>query len=188
MTAATQITLFRFFLIPVFIGLAVSYGRTGATDERLRWWAVAVFALAAISDAVDGFVARHFNQRSRLGQILDPLADKILLLSAIITLSLTHWRQQFPLWFLLLVIFRDLVTMCGIVLVDYSTGGKCELHTHKIGKYATFCQIAAVLWVMLDITWPPLIWPVSIASALTLISGIIYLVDGYGQVRAARSS
>lgn len=186
MTPATQITIFRIFLIPVFVGLAIYYGQSmtdGRANPTYRWGAIAVFALAALSDAVDGYIARRFNQRSRLGQILDPLADKLLLLSAIITLSFSDWGQRFPLWFPLLVIFRDLAAIGGAFLVDYFTGGKCEIRPHWTGKAATFCQIAAVLWLMLDVRLPPLIWPTAAAAALTAISGFIYLADGLRQIQ-----
>lgn len=186
MTPATQITIFRIFLIPVFIGLAIYYGQSltdGHANQSYRWGAIAVFAFAALSDAVDGYIARRFNQRSRLGQILDPLADKLLLLSAIITLSLSDWGQRFPLWFPLLVIFRDLAAIGGAFLVDYFTGGKCEIRPHWTGKAATFCQIAAVLWLMLDVRMPALIWPTAVAAALTAISGFIYLADGLRQIQ-----
>lgn len=188
MTLATKITIFRILLTPVFIGLAVYYGdsvQKGVADERLRWAAVAVFAIAALSDAVDGYIARRFNQRSRIGQILDPLADKLLLLSAIIMLSFTSWRQHFPLWFPLLVIFRDLAAIAGAFLVDYFTGGKCEIRPHWTGKAATFAQIAAVLWIMLDIQSPSLLWPTGLAGLLTATSGFIYLADGIRQVQRA---
>ena len=179
MTTATQITLFRIFLIPVFIGLAIYYGQSvmaGKPDESLRWWAIAVFAIASISDAVDGYIARHFNQRSRLGQILDPLADKALMFSALITLSFAHWEPHFPLWFPLVVIFRDIAVVCGWALVEYITG-KCEISAHWTGKTATFFLLAAILWLMLNIRIPPLIWPTAIAAILTSVSGIIYLVQ-----------
>jgi cardiolipin synthase len=182
-TFATQITLFRILLIPVFIGLAVYYGESvasGKANETLRWWTIAVFAVAALSDAVDGYVARHFNQRSRLGAILDPLADKLLLLSGIITLSFTGWRQHFPLWFPTLVIFRDLASIGGAFLIDYLTG-KCVIKPHWTGKVATFAQFAAVLWLMLDI--PFLIWPTALAGAFTAISGFLNLAAGVRQVQ-----
>lgn len=180
MTTATQITLFRIFLIPVFIGLAIYYGESvmaGTPDEPLRWWAIAVFAIASISDAVDGYIARHFNQRSRLGQILDPLADKALLFSALITLSFAHWQPHFPLWFPLIVIFRDLAVVCGWALVPYVTGTKIEVQPHWTGKTATFFLLASILWLMLDIRIPPLIWPTAIAALLTAASGFIYLAQ-----------
>ena len=179
MTTATQITLFRIFLIPVFIGLAIYYGQSvvaGAPDESLRWWAITVFAVASISDAVDGYIARHFNQRSRLGQILDPLADKALMFSALITLSFAHWEPHFPLWFPLVVIFRDLAVVCGWALVEYTTG-KCDIKAHWTGKTATFFLLASILWLMLDIRIPPLLWPTAIAAVLASISGVIYLVE-----------
>lgn len=183
MTFATQITLFRILLIPVFIGLAVYYGESvagGQANEVLRWWTVATFALAAVSDAVDGYIARHFNQMSRLGAILDPLADKLMLLSAIITLSFTGWRQHFPLWFPTLVIFRDLASIGGAFLIDYLTG-KCVIRPHWTGKVATFAQFAAVLWLMIEI--PGLVFATAVAGAFTAVSGFINLAEGVRQVQ-----
>ncbi|HEY1052064.1 MAG TPA: CDP-alcohol phosphatidyltransferase family protein [Prosthecobacter sp.] len=182
MTFATQITIFRILLIPVFIGLAVYYGESvtsGAANEALRWWTIATFATAALSDALDGYIARAFNQRSRLGAILDPLADKLMLLSAIITLSFTGWRQHFPLWFPILVISRDLASIGGAFLIDYLTG-KCVIKPHWTGKVATFAQFAAILWLMLEI--PYLLWATAVAGAFTAISGFINLAAGIRQV------
>lgn len=185
MTFATQITVFRILLIPVFIGLAVYYGESvtaGTPNESLRWWTIATFAAAALSDAVDGYIARHFNQMSRLGAILDPLADKLMLLSAIITLSFTGWRNHFPLWFPTLVIFKDLASIGGAFLIN-SLAGHCEIKPHWTGKVATFAQFAAVLWLMLDI--PFLIWPTAVAGAFTVVSGFLNLAAGVRQVKDA---
>ncbi len=182
MTLATQITLFRILLIPVFVGVAIYYGDSvanGTPDERLRWATIFVFGLAALSDAVDGFIARRFNQKSRLGAILDPLADKLMLLSAIITLSFTHWRQHFPLWFPILVIFRDLASIGGAFLIQHLTGS-CRIQPHWTGKAATFAQFAAVLWLMLDL--PHLIVITLTAGFFTAVSGFIHLADGIRQV------
>ena len=180
---ATQITIFRILLIPVFVGLAIYYGesvKAGAANETLRFWTIASFALAAISDAVDGYIARHYNQATRLGAILDPLADKLMLLSAVIALSFTGWRQHFPLWFPTLVIFRDIALIGGAFLIDYLTG-KCVIKAHWTGKVATFAQFAAVLWLMLDL--PHLIWPTAFAGAFTAVSGFLNLTAGVRQVR-----
>lgn len=187
MTLATQITLFRILLIPVFIGVAIYYGEgvaAGAADERLRWATIAVFALAAVSDAADGFIARRFNQKSRLGAILDPLADKLMLLSAIITLSFTQWRQHFPLWFPVLVIFRDLASIGGALIIQHLTG-RCHIQPHWTGKAATFAQFTAVLWLMIDL--PHLLWATVTAGFFTAISGFIHLADGIRQVAAHHS-
>src|SRR5437773_43324 len=88
MTTANKITLVRIAMIPVFVALAIYYGesvRRGAPLEWQRFAAILVFLLAAVSDGLDGYVARRYNQRSRLGVILDPIADKGLLLSGIFT-------------------------------------------------------------------------------------------------------
>lgn len=182
MTFATQITLFRILLIPVFIGVAIYYGESvssGQANETLRWATIAIFALAALSDALDGYVARHFNQKSRIGAILDPLADKLMLLSAVITLSFTGWRQHFPLWFPILVIFRDIASIGGAFLINHLVG-KCHIQPHWTGKVATFTQFAAVLWLMLDI--PRLIVITVIAGVFTAISGFLNLAAGIRQV------
>ena len=182
MTLANQITIFRILLIPVFIGVAIYYGESvtaGVPQERLRWAAIGVFGLAALSDAVDGFIARRFNQKSRLGAILDPLADKLMLLSAIITLSFTNWPQHFPLWFPILVIFRDLASIGGAFIIQHLTG-QCRIQPHWTGKASTFAQFAAVLWLMLNL--PHLLVITVIASLFTAVSGFIHLADGVRQV------
>jgi cardiolipin synthase (CMP-forming) len=182
-TVATYITLFRILLIPVFIGLAIYYGQSvaaGVANEALRWWTVGCFGLAAVSDAVDGFIARHFDQKTRLGAILDPLADKLMLLSAIVTLSFTTWRQTFPLWFAILVIFRDVASIGAAFIIDHISG-KCQIRAHWTGKVATFAQFTTVMWLMVDL--PHLIWPTVVAGAFTLVSGFINLVDGIRQAQ-----
>src|SRR5438067_12911946 len=122
MTTANKITLVRIAMIPVFVALAIYYGESiqrGDPQEWQRFAAIIVFLLAAASDGLDGYVARRYNQRSRLGVILDPIADKGLLLSGIITLSITNWSQsdpdygKFTAWFPVLVITCDAVILVG---------------------------------------------------------------------------
>src|SRR5499427_10961456 len=108
MTTANKITVVRIVMIPAFVTMAIYYGASIQRGQPLEWQrfaAIAIFILAALSDGVDGYVARRYNQRSTLGIILDPIADKGLLLSGIITLSLTNWSNvepyygRFPIWF-----------------------------------------------------------------------------------------
>jgi CDP-diacylglycerol--glycerol-3-phosphate 3-phosphatidyltransferase/cardiolipin synthase len=184
---ANQITIFRILLIPVFIGLVIYYGdsaRGEHPNEALRLWAAAVFGIASISDAIDGWIARRFNQRTRFGAIMDPLADKLLMLSAIILLSFTSWRQHFPLWFPILVIGRDLLSIGGAFLIDHFAG-KFQIHTHWTGKTATFAQMAAILWILLDLKPEWLIWPTLFAATFTALSGFLNLADGVKQLQAA---
>ena len=86
MTWATRITILRLILVPVFVAFVITYG-SDPHEEIWRYAALLVFSIAAISDAVDGYLARHWNQSSALGALLDPVADKLLLLAALVSLS-----------------------------------------------------------------------------------------------------
>ena len=185
MTVANQITLVRIVLIPVFVVFAVYYSvsvRAGAAEEWLRWAAVAVFVMAAVSDGLDGWIARRFNQRSALGVVLDPIADKGLLLAAIITLSLYPWPVSLPLWFPVLVIARDVVILVGCGLLKFFTGD-VEVRPSMLGKIATTLQMAAVAWVLLQI--PEQQWVVWAAGLFTLLSGLGYMWRGMHAMEGA---
>ncbi len=122
MTTANKITVIRILMIPTFVTMAIYYGESIERGEPLEWQrftAIIIFLAAAVSDGLDGYVARRYNQRSALGVILDPIADKGLLLSGIITLSISNWSRvdpeygRFPTWFPVLVITRDAVILVG---------------------------------------------------------------------------
>jgi cardiolipin synthase (CMP-forming) len=185
MTLANQITLARILLIPVFVVFAVYYSasvRGGVPEEWLRWCAVAAFVIAAASDGLDGWIARRFNQRSALGVVLDPIADKGLLLTAIITLSLYPWTVSLPLWFPILVIARDIVILVGCGLLKFLTGD-VEVRPSILGKIATALQMAVVAWILLQI--PAEHWVVWVAGLFTLLSGIGYTWRGVNSLGGA---
>jgi cardiolipin synthase len=192
MTTANKITVIRILMIPVFVTLAIYYGESiqeGNPQDWMRFTAITVFLLAAISDGLDGYVARRYNQRSSLGGILDPIADKGLLLSGIITLSISNWSQvdphygKFPAWFPVLVITRDVVIVSGSLLL-HVLNGKVRVRPSWTGKVATVLQMAAIAWVMLQMRIPPLIYIVYAAGFFTLVSGIIYFRNGLRQLSA----
>ncbi len=192
MTTANKITVVRILMIPAFVTMAIYYGESVIRGQPLEWQrfaAVVIFILAAVSDGLDGYVARHYNQRSKLGVILDPIADKGLLLSGIITLSLTSWSEiepesgKFPVWFPVLVISRDAILLVG-TLVLYLLNGKVHIKPHWTGKIATVLQMVAIGWVMLQLRIIPLFYVVLAAGAFTLISGILYVTDGVRQLQA----
>jgi CDP-diacylglycerol--glycerol-3-phosphate 3-phosphatidyltransferase len=192
MTTANKITVVRILMIPVFVTLAIYYGQSiqeGQPQDWMRFTAITIFLLAAISDGLDGYVARRYNQRSALGVILDPIADKGLLLSGIITLSISNWSQvdpaygKFPAWFPVLVITRDIVILVGSALV-HVMNGTMRVVPRWTGKVATVLQMAAIAWVMLQIKLLPLMYVVYAAGFFTLVSGIIYLRDGVRQLSA----
>ncbi|HEY2573157.1 MAG TPA: CDP-alcohol phosphatidyltransferase family protein [Verrucomicrobiaceae bacterium] len=183
MTTATYITLARILLIPVFVGFAIYYARSlreHQPDENLRLAAVITFAVAALSDLVDGWVARHFNQRSRLGAILDPLADKLLLVAAVITLAFSEWPVRLPLWFVIIVITRELLSIAGAFLIDH-VAGKVSIHPHWTGKAATAFLITTAGCAMVG--WDRLvIWLAAIGCAFTFTSGAIYIAESVRQM------
>ena len=192
MTTANKITVVRILMIPVFVTMAIYYGQSiqrGAPLEWQRFAAIIIFLLAAASDGLDGYVARRYNQRSSLGVILDPIADKGLLLSGIITLSITNWSEidpeygRFPAWFPVLVITRDAVILVGAVVL-HLLNGKVEVKPNWTGKVATVCQMCAIAWVMLQLRFLPLFFVVLVAGIFTLISGVVYVMDGVRQLQA----
>jgi phosphatidylglycerophosphate synthase len=134
-------------------------------------------------------VARRYNQRSTLGAILDPIADKGLLLSGIITLSISNWSQvdphygKFPAWFPVLVISRDAVILFGSAVL-HILNGKVRVRPSWTGKVATVLQMAAIAWVMLQMRIIPLIYIVCAAGFFTFVSGVIYVRDGVRQLSA----
>src|SRR5713101_977370 len=191
MTTANKITVIRILIIPAFVTMAIYYGESihrGAPHEWMRFTAIAIFLMAAVSDGLDGYVARRYNQRSSLGVILDPLADKGLLLSGIITLSISNWSDidldsgRFPAWFPVLVISRDAVILVGAIVL-YLLNGKVHVKPNWTGKVATVLQMIAIGWVMLQLHFLPLLFVVIAAGVFTLISGIVYVTDGVRQLQ-----
>ncbi len=200
MTTANKITLVRIALVPVFTALALGYGmgvRAGAPVEALRWWALAVFAVAGLSDALDGWVARRFNQRSELGVVLDPIADKGLLLAGVLALSFSPWENGLPAWFGVLVVARDILVLVGVAGV-FALHGRVALHPGWTGKTATALQMGILILVMLQPSWLGVTVSrsgegallegvrffdvlVGVTSVFTLVSGFSYLGDGFAQ-------
>lgn len=200
MTTANKITLGRIFMIPLFVMMAIYYGRglvKGNPQEWQRWAALTIFALAAASDGLDGYIARRYNQRSKLGVILDPIADKGLLLTGIITLSLTNWSYEFPLWFPVLVITRDAIVVVGAAML-HMLNGSVQVKPSLTGKASTAAQMVALVLVMLqfnpsihEFTFGAtkmelsfLDLAVYVAGFFTAVSGFGYIVDGIGQLQA----
>lgn len=186
MTFATHITLGRILLVPVFAVLAVYYGDSvakGAPNEIFRWAAVAVFVVAAASDGLDGFIARRFNQKSRLGAVLDPIADKSLVLTALITLTVVEWGVgwSIPIWFSVLVIARDFIILGGILVLHFMNH-HVHIDPHWSGKVCTFLLMCTLGWVMLKIIPISPIYPTSIAAVFVVLSGFLYIREGIRQL------
>jgi cardiolipin synthase len=184
MTTANKVTISRILLIPFFVMEILYYRETG--NEVHRILAALTFFIAALCDGVDGYIARRFHQRSELGAILDPLADKLLLISGIVLLSLKNpYLGRFRFWLTGTIISRDLLILIGMVVIQM-TVGKVTVRPHVIGKIATVLQMSCVIWVLLK--WDSRFgesWflAVTMAAAIcTGISGILYLLDGMKQL------
>ncbi|MCS1408457.1 MAG: CDP-diacylglycerol--glycerol-3-phosphate 3-phosphatidyltransferase [Verrucomicrobia subdivision 3 bacterium] len=181
MTLPNYISILRILLIPVFVASIVYY--VNHELEVYRYLAIAVFSIASLSDALDGYLARHLNQQSRLGAILDPLADKLLLVAGIVVLSLDHRPSlpSIPIWLTTLVISRDVFLPLGTILISYS-GKTPHVQPKSLGKAATIAQMAVILWALLKLPPAGLTLLVYLAGLLTLVSGIQYVRDGIQQL------
>ncbi len=188
MTFASKITITRMLMVPVFVMLAIAYGNTvklGQPDEALRWWALAVFVTCAVSDGIDGWVARRFNQRSSFGAFIDPIADKSLLLTAVVTLSVIDWGAdgwRLPFWFSVIVVLRDCVILGGINVLYYRRL-TVQIVPHWSGKVCTVTQMVALGWVMLKVAPLPPAWPCAVAAVFTVWSTVTYVRQGLDLLR-----
>ena len=183
MTFASKITIARICLVPVFAVLAFYYGYTvkiGQPLEALRWWALGIFITAASTDGVDGWVARRFNQCSKFGAFIDPIADKALLLTGVITLTFVDWGAPgwcLPLWFAPIVVVRDCIILGGIKVL-YVNHREVKIIPHWTGKVCTVTQMFALGWVMLRVTDISPLYPCAVAAFFTIWSSIAYVRQG----------
>lgn len=178
MNVALTITLLRFLLAPLLVWLLLA-GNFGAS--------LIVFLVGSISDALDGFIARRFNQGTPLGALLDPLADKLLIACGILVLA---WLGRFPLWLMAVVVVRDVIIICGALAYRRLTG-RLEMAPLFISKINTAVQFTLVLAILADssgVKWlaaalPVLVW---LTLATTLTSGIQYVREWSRRARHIR--
>jgi cardiolipin synthase len=187
MTTANKITILRILLVPFFVLQVIYYINSGT--ELYRLLAILSFGIAAVSDGVDGYIARRYNQRSELGAVLDPLADKLLLVAGIILLSLNSNSHlpRIPLWLTVTILSRDFLLLIGLILIQMMVG-KVDVRPRLLGKIATVFQMVVILWALLK--WP-LDWLFLSAIAAALCtggSGLLYVWDGVRQLSASPSS
>jgi cardiolipin synthase (CMP-forming) len=134
-TAPNQLTLLRMVFVPFII--------INLVDQHYSW-ALALFVLAGLSDGLDGLLARTLKQQTLLGQYLDPIADKLLLSTTFLVLSILH---KIPWKFTVVVFSRD-ISILGVSAVLYAIAGLRDFRPSVFGKANTFSQLAAVVFVM----------------------------------------
>lgn len=174
MNIANKISTFRILSVPFFIACLVYYS---GERQYLKNLALAIFILGVISDGLDGFIARKAKLQSKAGLILDPLGDKLLLISAFIFLSpMSRLELEFPLWVSFIVISRDLIIIIGAVVI-YMVKQTLDVYPTKWGKLTTTFQMFSVIGVLLQWKFAAFIWwP---AVIFTVISGIDYVKRGF---------
>ena len=167
MTTASKITLVRVAMIPIFMALLLL---------GYRWIALAVFILASVTDFVDGYVARHYNQVSDFGKFLDPLADKLLVTACM--LIFVEWGRM-PAWAVMIVLTREFA-VTGLRLVAVGNGR--VIAAGWSGKVKTFSMVGLCLMMAFPIWW--LDWVVTAVITLTtLYSGVEYFVKNWDVIR-----
>lgn len=164
------LTILRIFMVPLFAYLIL--------NQRMSW-ALSVFAVASITDGLDGYIARVYDLKTRLGSFLDPLADKLLLLTSYILLGILG---HLPIWLTYVVVARDMVILSGIIYL-YLTNKKMEISPTILGKITTFVQLITILLLLFSDLYPGILYVLSslylINLFVTLVSGIHYFYVGF---------
>ncbi len=168
-TLANQITLLRIILIPVFIISLI---------EGSHVWPVVIFTFTIITDAIDGFVARRRNEKTKLGSFLDPLADKMLMFASFISLV---YLKVIPLWVFVLTISRDVVILAGWLIIYFITDS-LEIKPRPLGKITTIIQMCTIWFILIGVQPVVQISLLYLTAAVTAISGIDYIIVGSKKV------
>ncbi len=175
MGLANRISLCRVLLAPCLVASLLYYDphRGG-----VPWVTLGLFLIGILSDALDGFIARSQHQESSLGTVLDPIADKLLILSTLISLSsiraLPVWLRV-PAWFNLVVISRDVILVVGTLILFLVTG-KFTVKPSRLGKWTIAAQMAVIFGVLLGA--PLKTWLLLMTAVLTVLSGLTYVRTG----------
>jgi cardiolipin synthase (CMP-forming) len=174
LTLANQLTLLRMLLIPAFV-ILIMYGELG--------WALVAFLLAGLTDALDGVIARWAGQKTTLGAWLDPMADKLLLISTFVVLTLPGIGlvSRIPLWLTVCLISRDITIVLTVLIVNLAIGRRTFRPT-LLGKVATGVYILTAL-VFLVVNY--LGRPSPVTDAMVFLSFIITVVSALHYIRHA---
>jgi cardiolipin synthase len=182
-TVPNVLSMLRLLGVPLFLWLLLGPEEDG--------WAIVLLALAGISDWADGKIARALDQRSQLGTLLDPAADRLYIVATLVALAL---RDVVPTWLVVLLVGREVV-LAGVLLL-LRRHGYPALQVHYLGKAATFILLYAFPLLLLAhgesavaVVAQPLAWALTIwGTVLYLLAGALYVVQAAGLVRAERAA
>ena len=164
------LTLCRLFSIPIFLSFLSRHRYT---------YALYVFAGAALTDSLDGTVARWFDAKTELGAFLDPFADKLMLVSAFVALTI---EGDFPGWLLSVIVFRDVVVVVGYLMLSFFTGDRIPVRPSYLGKSSTFFQLVCVIVALAQystIDSPYFYALLYVTTVVTALSGLHYMYRGW---------
>jgi len=169
-TIPNVLSFFRLALVPVFLAFVI----TG--EDAL---ALLVLVVSSITDFLDGWLARRLNQVSRLGQLLDPAADRLYIFAALVGLA---WREVIPWWLVAVILARDvMLAVLGVILANHGFG---PLPVHHLGKVATFCLFCALPLLMLGEAFDPLApFSLPLGWAFALWGAFLYWWAGIVYIR-----
>ncbi len=173
MNWANRLTISRIILVPVFIA-AILYQRLTV--------ALVIFMVAAVTDGLDGYIARSRKEKTRFGAIMDPVADKMLIGSAFICFSIVGTLPAYlrmPIYVPIIIISRDVIILLGVMSI-YLLAGKIDIKPTIIGKITTFFQMFTIIAVLLRFIHSNWIW--NAAVVLTVISGLDYIRIGSAKI------
>src|SRR5215831_14177429 len=172
LTTANQLTILRIVFVPVFI-ILLAYHEVG--------WALSTFVAAGVTDVLDGIIARRFRQKTSIGAVLDPLADKLLMTASILILSLPQmeFHTTIPRWLMIIIICRDVFILLVSTIVVLMVGWRVFTPS-PYGKASTVMQVFTVL-VVLYVNWQHVLLPelrilFYMTGLMTTFSGLHYLV------------
>lgn len=174
LTRANQLTMLRIVMVPVFI-ILLAYRQAG--------YALAVFVAAGLTDVFDGIIARRFGQKTSIGAVLDPLADKLLMTTSIVILSLPQmaFANPIPRWLVILTLFRDVFLMLASLIIVLMVGWRM-FKPSLYGKTSTVLHFLTILAVLYSdwrgVPIPQLQILFFMTGFMTALSGMHYLITG----------
>ncbi|NQT06036.1 MAG: CDP-alcohol phosphatidyltransferase family protein [Candidatus Omnitrophica bacterium] len=169
MNLANRISITRIILVPFFVA-SILYSKLTL--------ALFIFIVCILSDALDGYIARIKAQETRLGALLDPIADKLLLISAFVSFSVVSnipFALRFPPYVPLIIVSRDVLIILGCIVI-YLIKGKVDIKPTILGKMTTFMQMMSIVAILIQFPFSAILW--NIAVILTVVSGLEYLRIG----------
>ena len=176
LNVANKLSILRILSVPFFVASLLYYN---PQRDFLRYVSLGIFLLAVTTDFIDGYIARKAKQKTDAGAILDPLADKLLLLSAFLCLSfIPQLPKDFrlPIWVLIIFISRDVIILLGSVVI-YIVRGNLKVSPTFWGRLTTLFQMTTIISILLQLRFSSFFW--IIAVIFTIISGIDYIRHGF---------